>query len=277
MRGDSLTARKETAMNRNRLLVYGMTLLGLLLPGLAWSAATPSAESGIARVWFGAFTNTLREGKVSHDMTALVLKREDSKLSGGVGPSIDRLAPIVDGSMSGDKISFRIEAAGIAFALRLSHGHLVGTAIGRGVNAALDLTPAPGLMPQTQLVAEITAADARNFAAYDNCNADQYRKSLSPDLEFYQDNQPVKNRQEIIDSLNYRCAEGIQLRRELDPSSLIINAAPPYCAIEAGLHRIYSKQPDGSEHLDATARFTLVWSKKSGTWRLLRAVSYDHR
>jgi hypothetical protein len=100
---------------------------------------------------------------------------------------------------------------------------------------------------------------------------------FSPDLEFYQDNQPVKNRQEIIDSLNYRCTEGIKFRRELDQSSLIINSAPPYDAIEAGVHRIYSKQPDGSEHLEATVRFTMVWSKKSGTWQLIRVVSYDHR
>ena len=210
-------------------------------------------------------------------MTALILEQDGSKLSGSVGPSIDRLAPIAAGSIRGNNISFHIEAAGIAFALHLNHGHLVGTAIGGGANAVLDLTPAPGLMPHAQLVAEITAADARNFAAYDSCNADQYMASLSPDLEFYQDNQPVKNRQEIIDSLNYRCAEGIKLRRELDQSSLIINSAPPYYAIEAGIHRIYSKHPDGREHLEATVRFTLVWSKKSGTWQLFRVVSYDHR
>ena len=179
--------------------------------------------------------------------------------------------------MTGNSISFHIEAAGIAFALRLNQGHLVGTAVGGEVNAVLDLTPAPGLMPHAQLVAEITAADARNFAAYDSCRADQYMASLSPDLEFYQDNQPVKDRQQVIDSLKYRCAEGIQLRRELDQTSLIINSAPPYDAIEAGLHRIYSKQPDGGEHLEATVRFTLVWSKKSGAWQLTRVVSYDHR
>jgi hypothetical protein len=53
-------------------------------------------------------------------------------------------------------------------------------------------------MSHEQLVAEITAADARSFVAYDSCNADQYRTTLSPDLEFYQDNQPVKNQQEIV-------------------------------------------------------------------------------
>ena len=263
-------------MNLSRLLASGI-LLGLLHSNSALSATSPSAANGIDHVWFGTFTNTLPNGKISHDVTALILEQDGSKLSGSVGPSIDRLAPIVAGSISGKNISFHIEAAGIAFALRLDHGHLVGTATGGGANAVLDLTPAPGLMPHAQLVAEITAADARNFAAYDSCNANQYTASLSPDLEFYQDNQPVKNRQQIIDSLNYRCAEGIQLRRELDQSSLIINSAPPCCAIEAGLHRIYSKQPDGSEHLEATVRFTLVWSKKSGAWQLIRVVSYDHR
>lgn len=264
-------------MTIRRFLVSGIILLGLLHSNFVLSAATPAKPDGIDPVWFGTFTNSLPDGKISHDVTALVLKQTGSKLSGSVGPSIDRLAPILDGSIRGNDISFHIEAAGIAFTLRLNQGHLVGTAIGSGVNAVLNLTPAPGLMPHAQLVAEITAADARNFVAYESCDSDQYMASLSPDLEFYQDNQPVKNRQEIIDSLKYRCAEGLQFRRELDQPSLIINSAPPYDAIEAGFHRIYSKQPDGSEHLEATARFTLVWSKKSGTWQLIRVVSYDHR
>jgi hypothetical protein len=222
-----IPTRKDVAMNVNRLLASGIILLGLLHPNFAVSATTPSAADGIDHVWFGSFANALPDGRISHDVTALILERDGSNLSGSVGPSIDRLAPIVAGSISGNNISFHIESGGgIAFALRLNNGHLVGTASGSRVNAVLDLTPAPGLMPHAQLVVEITAADARNFAAYDSCNADQYMASLSPDLEFYQDNEPVKNRQEIIDSLNYRCAEGIQLRRELDQSSLIINSPP---------------------------------------------------
>jgi ketosteroid isomerase-like protein len=266
------------AMNINRLVASGIILLCLLHSNFALSATTPSAASRIDHVWFGSFVDTLPDGKITHNVTALILEHDGSKLSGSVGPSIDQLAPIVAGSLSGDNISFRIEAGGgIAFALRLNNGHLVGTAVGSRVNAVLDLTPAPGLMPHAQLVTEITAADARTFAAYESCNAEQYMASLSPDLEFYQDNQPVKNRQQIIDSLNQRCAEGIKYRRELDQSSLIINSAPPYDAIEAGIQRVYSPQPDRSEHLEATVRFTMVWSKKSGTWQLIRVVSYDHR
>ncbi|WP_155913905.1 nuclear transport factor 2 family protein [Asticcacaulis sp. AC466] len=141
----------------------------------------------------------------------------------------------------------------------------------------LDLTPAPGLMSHDQLVAEITTADEQNFAAYDSCDTAAYAASLSPNLEFYQDNQPVKNSDAVLTAFGQRCAEGIKLRRKLDASSLIVNAAPPEDAIEAGLHRIYSVKPDGSKHLDATARFTMVWSKKSGNWQLLRVISYDHR
>ena len=265
-------------MNLNRLIAFWITLFGLLLGSSgALSAITAPPSSGMERVWFGTFTNTLPDGKISHDVTALILEPNGSRLSGSVGPSIDRLAPFAGGSISGNRITFHIDGGGgITFTLRLSKGHLAGTARGSRVNAALDLIPAPGLMPHAQLVAEILAADARTFAAYENCSTGQYAETLGADLEFYQDNQPVKTRQEILDSLKYRCSEGLHYRRELDKPSLTINSAPPYYAIEAGLHRIYSKQTDGSEHLDATVRFTMVWSKKSGTWRLARVVSYGH-
>ncbi|MDV6331074.1 nuclear transport factor 2 family protein [Asticcacaulis sp. 201] len=258
-------------------LVSGFVLSGLLYAGLA-CAAVPTAQKPAARVWFGDFTNTLQDGRISHDKTALVLQQDGGKLTGGVGSTIDRLAPILDGTVNGDEMSFRIEGGGgIIFVLHQKAGHIIGTAKSSRVNAVLDLTPAPGLTPHDQLVAEIAAADEQNFAAYDTCDTAAYTASLSPELEFYQDNQPVKTRDAVLIALGQRCAEGIKLRRELDASSLIVNAAPPEDAIEAGLHRIYSIQPDGSEHLDATARFTMVWSKKSGNWQLLRVISYDHR
>jgi ketosteroid isomerase-like protein len=35
-------------------------------------------------------------------------------------------------------------------------------------------------------------------------------------------------------------------------------------------------QPDGSERADATAQFTCIWSKESGSWKLVRVISYNH-
>ena len=145
------------------------------------------------------------------------------------------------------------------------------------MKAELDLRPAPGLVPHDRLVQEITAADHAVFAAFEACDANRYASFLSSDLEFYQDRTGKTDYAQNLQSLKDRCQEGIRLRRELVENSLVINAAPGFGAIEAGTQRFYSRQPDGSEHLDATAQFTNVWSKESGNWKLVRIVSYDHR
>ena len=100
---------------------------------------------------------------------------------------------------------------------------------------------------------------------------------LSKDLEFYQDRTGKTGYEENLKAGKDRCAEGIQLRRELDEASLVVNAAPGFGAIQAGTHRFYSRGKDGQERLDATARFTNIWSKESGAWKLVRVISYDHR
>jgi hypothetical protein len=39
----------------------------------------------------------------------------------------------------------------------------------------------------------------------------------------------------------------------------------------------YPDEMDGTERLGATAKFTEIWSKAAGTWKLLRVISYDHQ
>jgi hypothetical protein len=94
----------------------------------------------------------------------------------------------------------------------------------------------------------------RRFAAF-----------FSDKVEFYQDRIGLRGYDSNLTSFRQRCDEGIQLRRELVEDSLIINSVPGFGAIEAGMHRFYSRRSDGSKHLDATARFTNLWSKESGT------------
>jgi hypothetical protein len=67
------------------------------------------------------------------------------------------------------------------------------------------------------------------------------------------------------------------LRRELVKNSLVVNAAPGFGAIEAATDQFYTKQKDGAERLDATAQFTEIWTKASGSWKLVRVISYDHQ
>jgi len=132
-------------------------------------------------------------------------------------------------------------------------------------------------MPRQLLIQEITRADKELFDAFSACDVPRYAGFLANDLEFYHDRTGKTNYEQNLEAVRNRCAEGIRLRREVEKDSLIIDAAPGFGAIEAGIQRFYSQMQDGSERLDATARFTNVWSKETGNWKLVRAISYDHR
>ncbi len=158
-----------------------------------------------------------------------------------------------------------------------SGDHLAGSATGQRLTAQIDLRPAPGLLPHEQLEQEITAADQQLYKAFGTCDVAGYAALLSSDLEFYQDYTGKTDYEENVEALRNRCAEGIRLRRTLEEGSLLVNAAPGFGAIQAGIQRFYATGSNGQEHLEATARFTNVWSKASGTWKLVRVISYDHR
>lgn len=239
-------------------------------------AQQPSPASGFTGTWFGSFIVTNPDGTLNRDTAVLVLRDNGGTLSGSMGRTIDQQTPITGISVTGSDVRFHMDAAGgLDFELKRSGGRLIGASKGR-LKAAIDVRPAPGLLPHDQLVQEITDADRRLFAASDACDIDGYAAFLSPDIEFYHDKTGETGYQDQLVNLRQRCHEGLVMRRELIPDSLIINAAPGFGVIEAGTHRFYAKQKDGTERIDATARFTEVWSKASGSWKLVRVISYDH-
>jgi ketosteroid isomerase-like protein len=227
--------------------------------------------------WFGSFRIGAPDGTSTRDNAVIVLTGNCGTITGGAGSSIDQLAQISRVQVSGDEIRFHMEPmGGLDFQLQRRGNHLVGTASGK-VRAAIDVQPAPGLLPHDQLVAEITQADRQLFEASDACNIAAYASHLSPDLEFYHDRGGKTGYQDQLDSLRQRCSEGLVMRRDLDKDSLVINATPGFGAIEAGTHKFYATQSDGTERLDAAAKFTEIWTKASGRWKLVRVISYDHR
>lgn len=240
------------------------------------NAQTPAAA--ITGTWFGTIAISTPDGKTSHDAAVLVVEQVSPTVSGGMGRTIDQLTPWTDGTLAGNRLQFRLNAAGgLNVDLTLRDGRLTGTATGQSINAQIELKPAPGLLPHDQLQQEIMTADHQLYEAFENCDVTRYATFLSKDLEFYQDHTGKTGYDQNLKAVRDRCAEGIQLRRELDPASLIVNASPGVGAIQAGIHRFYSREKNGQEHLDATARFTNIWSKEGGTWKLVRAISYDHR
>lgn len=227
--------------------------------------------------WFGNITLKMQGRGTAHDTAVLVLQTTPS-ISGTLGRTIDEQTPMIQPVLDHDHLRFHLQAAGgIDFDLSIAPDRISGHGHGPNADADLAVQPAPGLVPHDQLAREIKAADDAMFAAFDACDVEQFGKFLAPDIEFYQDRTGRTGYEQNLESLRNRCAEGIKLRRELEADTLILNAAPGFGAIESGAHRFYSKQSDGSEHLDATAKFTNVWSKQSGSWKLVRVISFDHR
>jgi ketosteroid isomerase-like protein len=254
-------------------LVSALMAASTLSVPLAYTQTAPLVSS----TWFGSIVIHGEDGKISHDNAVLVLENAGSKVHGSMGRTIDQMTPWAGGSLVNGSLTFRLDAAGgLNVSLSMAREHLVGTAIGSGMSATVDLKPAPGLMPHAQLQQEIAAVDQRLYESFGNCDVVGYASFLSTDLEFYQDRTGKTDYEQNVKALQDRCAEGIRMRRELNADSLVVNAAPGFGAIQAGTQRFYSRNKDGLEHLDATAQFTNVWSKQSGTWKLVRVISYDH-
>ena len=253
-------------------------LAAVMAPCGLWAQPTGAPSSTIEGTWFGSMALSNPDGRISHDTAVLVIGPGSSLINGSMGRTIDQLTPLVAGSFKNNQLQFHLNVAGgLEVNLTLLGRRLGGTATGQGIKAQIDLRPAPGLLPHHQLQQEIMTADRQLYEAFENCDVAVYANFLSKDLEFYQDHTGKTGYDENLKALKDRCAEGIRLRRELEEDSLLVNAAPGFGAIQAGTQRFYSRGQDGQEHLDATARFTNVWSKQSGSWKLVRIISYDHR
>jgi ketosteroid isomerase-like protein len=261
---------------RGQIFLFLATVLAA--SGFWTQPASAQASSMIEGTWFGSIAFSNPDGRISHDTAVLVIGQASSKVNGSLGRTIDQLTPWVDGSFKNDQLQFHLDAAGgLNVNLTLLGRRLTGTATSQSIKAQIDVKPAPGLLPHQQLKQEIMTADRQLNQAFGNCDVVGYASFLSKDLEFYQDHTGKTGYEENLKALQDRCAEGIRLRRELEEDSLLVNAAPGFGAIQAGIQRFYSRGQDGQDHLDATARFTNVWSKESGTWKLVRVISYDHR
>jgi ketosteroid isomerase-like protein len=259
-----------------RIVTLG-ALCMLMAPRCLRSQTTGSSCPTFSGTWYGSFRVVTPDGKSTRDNAVIVLTGDCGHIVGSAGSGIDRQTPVTGVKVTGDEIRFHMDAmGGLDFQLKRRENHLTGTASGK-ISALIDLQPAPGLLPHDQLLAEISESDQKLFEAFNACDVDAYASYLSPDLEFYHDQGGKTGYREQLDSLRQRCGEGLVLRRELIKDSLVVNAAPGFGAIEAGTHQFYAKQKDGTERLDATAKFAEIWTKATGTWKLVRVISYSHQ
>lgn len=151
--------------------------------------------------------------------------------------------------------------------------------------AAASAVTSPLPMPEgPALRASIEARDAELFElSFGGCDPARLRTMLADDVEFYHDKDGFvfRNAEEMVAHYARQCAERAKpdawrSRRELVPSSLIVDPVPGHGAMEAGDHLFYERQGDGPEKLVGKARFAMVWKWEVGQWKLSRVLSCAH-
>jgi hypothetical protein len=144
------------------------------------------------------------------------------------------------------------------------------------VAACTAATAAPKDPARAQLEAEITAADARLFGGLNDRDIGPMKEGFSPRLEFYHDRGGVTGYAEnvAIFEKNFRAPN--RVRRVAMPETVEIFPAGPNHAMHIGKHRFCNKPPGPAPEECSVYRFSMVWERDGGQWKLLRVLSYDH-
>ena len=129
---------------------------------------------------------------------------------------------------------------------------------------------------RARLASEITAADARLFGGLNARDIGPMKEGFSRRLEFYHDRSGVTGYDENITVFKKTFAAPNRIRREAMPDTFEIFPAGPSHAMHIGKHRFCNK-PAGDEPEGCSVyRFSMVWEREDGAWKLLRVLSYDH-
>lgn len=120
-------------------------------------------------------------------------------------------------------------------------------------------------------------------AVFARCAPDIVAATVTDDFEFHHDQWgPIaESRTAFVDKMRGSCrrrasGEDPATRRELVDGTQIVFPAGDNGAIETGVHRFHEIAADGKETLVGIARYTHVWRREGGVWRVARILSYEH-
>ncbi|MDY0975330.1 nuclear transport factor 2 family protein [Massilia sp. CFBP9012] len=129
---------------------------------------------------------------------------------------------------------------------------------------------------RARLAADITAADARLFGGMNARDIGPMKEGFSRRLEFYHDRSGLTGYDDNIAAFEKMFKGPNRVRREAMPESVDIIPSGPDHAMHIGKHRFCNK-PSASEPEGCSVyRFSMVWAREDGAWKLLRVLSYDH-
>lgn len=134
------------------------------------------------------------------------------------------------------------------------------------------------------LDATIEHEDAHFWEAYNRCDVEAMSQFFWPDFEFYHDKGGLTvGLAPFVETLkNGLCGKPtFRLRREAIAETVKVYPLQKngltYGAVLSGEHYFYIKDSGKPEYRDGIAKFFHVWLLKDGSWKMARAVSYDHR
>lgn len=128
-----------------------------------------------------------------------------------------------------------------------------------------------------ELSDQIASLDEAFFAAYNACDLGKIETYFTDDVEFYHEKRGViTTRKAVMEVIGKNlCGDkNNKVRRELVKGSVRIYAIDNYGAMQIGEHRFYLTQKDQPEKLDGVGKFTNLWQKKDGAWKMSRVFSY---
>ena len=169
-------------------------------------------------------------------------------------------------------MTLRITNSAVRLALAISLT-LLGSASAQNAPAQTIL-PLDKIQNQEELERTLTALDAALFDAYNRCDLQKFASLIDDNIEFYHDQGGVTLGQTALtDSVKKNICG--KTTRELVPGSLHIYYMKGYGAIEEGVHRFHHPGHEDTEGV-GEGRFTHLWHYQEGSWKITRAMSYDH-
>src|SRR5450755_1790469 len=122
-----------------------------------------------------------------------------------------------------------------------------------------------------ELFETINHMDTVLFDAFNAHNLDLLMTHFTDDLEFYQDNDGLKNFQECTDDFRKLFASASDITRDLVKGSLEVYPIKNFGGIEIGEHRFCHKE-NGKDEC-GVFKFAMVWKKTGDSWKLSRVLS----
>jgi ketosteroid isomerase-like protein len=140
---------------------------------------------------------------------------------------------------------------------------------------ALSCMPADAqsIAPPDPLLKTIQSLDTKLFDAYNHCDLATLDAMVSDDLEFYHDQTGLSvGKEPFLAAIKQNICGKVE--RTLLPDTLEVYPLKGYGAVEVGVHRFYHPGHPGDG--GGEAKFVTLWQNKDGTWKVTRAISYDH-